>query len=170
MDAIVYSSSTCPYCKMVKDFLSQKGVSYEERNVSTNPAAAQELVSRTGQMGVPVTIINGQTIIGFDRTKLEQALSQRSRPVFGAAIADAGYITQKKGTGVILGAYIGNVRPGSVAQRVGLASGDIIIEVNLQPVTNADSLEKVLAKLSSGSRISVLYLRGNQNLTGEAVF
>ncbi|MFC2035630.1 glutaredoxin family protein [Chloroflexota bacterium] len=50
---------------MVKEFLSQKRVSYKEYDVSQDHNAARELVNRTGQMGVPVTIIDGQTIIGF---------------------------------------------------------------------------------------------------------
>ena len=61
---------------MVKEFLSQKGVSYKEYDVSLDQNAARELVNRTGQMGVTVTIIDGQTIIGFDRAKLEQILRQ----------------------------------------------------------------------------------------------
>jgi len=73
MDVIVYATPTCPYCRMVKEFLSQRGVSFEERDVPQNPSYAQEL-SKTGQMGVPVTIINGQTVVGFDRSRLEQLL------------------------------------------------------------------------------------------------
>ncbi len=67
MDVIVYTSPTCPYCTMMKEFLSQKGVSFDERDVSRDPSCAQELVDSTGQMGVPVTIINGQVVVGFDR-------------------------------------------------------------------------------------------------------
>lgn len=78
---------------MVKEFLSQRGVGFTERDVSHDRNAAQELVSSTGQMGVPVTIINGQTIIGFDRAKLEQALSQRQRLSFGASVTNASKIT-----------------------------------------------------------------------------
>ena len=55
---------------MVKEFLSQRGIDFEERDVSRNPAYAQELVRNTGQMGVPVTLIDGQAVIGFDRPQL----------------------------------------------------------------------------------------------------
>jgi len=48
---------------MVKEFLSRKGIDFEERDVSRNASYAQELVRSTGQMGVPVTIINGQTVV-----------------------------------------------------------------------------------------------------------
>jgi S1-C subfamily serine protease len=155
---------------MVKEFLSQKGIAFEEYDVSRDHAAAKELVNRTGQMGVPVTIIDGQTIIGFDQARLEQALSQnqqRQGPSFGAAIADAGKITARQGTGTVLGAYIGKVREGSPAQRMGLQPGDIVTEINMQPVANADSLERALSRLSAGARISLVFLRGNGTFRAE---
>ena len=155
---------------MVKEFLSQRGVSFQEYDVSRDRSAAQELVNKTGQMGVPVTIINGQTIIGFDRARLEQALSQQQRPSFGASIADASKITQKQGVGITLGAYIGKVKQGSVAQKVGLIQGDIIVEINMQRIANADDLAKAIAKLSVGSRISLVFLRGSKQLTSEGIF
>jgi len=155
---------------MLKEFLSQRGISFEERDVSRDKAAAQELVNRTGQMGVPVTIIDGQTIVGFDRARLEQALSEWQRPSFGASVADASKITQRQGAGITLGAYVGTVRPGSVAEKVGLAPGDIIIEVNLQHIANADDLERIVTKLDKGNRISLVFLRGNKQLTGEGTF
>lgn len=70
---VVYSSDTCSYCNMLKDFLNKKGVSYQEKNVSSDQQARKELM-RMGHMGVPVTIINGEEIVGFDRSKLEQLL------------------------------------------------------------------------------------------------
>jgi glutaredoxin 3 len=158
---------------MVKEFLSQRSISFTERNVSQNPAYAQELVSRTGQIGVPVTIINGQTIIGFDHARLEQVIAQtqtRQRPIFGASIADASKITAKQGSGIILGAYIGSVRPNSVAARIGLASGDIITEVNLKNITSAKDLESALSRLSIGSRFTLSFLRGTKTLTAQGTF
>ena len=158
---------------MVKDFLSQKGIDFEERDVSRNPSAAQELVRSTGQMGVPVTVIDGQTIVGFDRPRLEQLLSQKQagkRPSFGASIADASKVTAKQGAGIMLGAYIGGVRPGSVAERAGLAPGDIITELNMKRIANASDLEHALASLDRGSRFSLVFLRGNRTTTTEGIF
>ena len=158
---------------MVKEFLSQRGIGFEERDVSRNPSYAQELVRSTGQMGVPVTIINGQVVVGFDRGRLEQLLTRtetRQRPSFGASIADASKITAKQGSGVILGAYVGGVRPGSVAGRAGLAPGDIITELNMRHIANADDLEDALSNLSSGSRFSLVFLRGNRTMTAEGLF
>jgi glutaredoxin 3 len=173
MDVIVYTSPTCPYCGMVKDFLAQRGISFEERDVSRNSSYAQELVRSTGQMGVPVTIIDGEIVVGFDRGRLEQLATQtqtRQRPPFGASIADASKITAEQGSGIILGAYVGTVRPGSVAARIGLAPGDIITELNMKHIANADDLEDALSNLSSGSRFSLVFLRGNETMTTEGVF
>ena len=154
---------------MVKEFLSQKGVSYKEIDVSLDQNAARELVNRTGQMGVPVTIIDGQTIVGFDRTQLEQVLSQGQRPSLGATVADAGKITAKQGTGITLGAYVGKVRTDSLAERLGLAGGDILTEVNMQRIANADDIERATSKLSKGSRISLILIRGDKELTTEGI-
>lgn len=173
MNIIVYTTPTCPYCHMVKDFLKEKGISFEERDVAGNPAYAQELVKNTGQMGVPVTIIDGKIVVGFDRGSLEQLLAQaqtEQRPSFGASIADAAKITAKQGSGMTFGAYVGGVRPGSVAERIGLAEGDIITELNMKRIANADDLEEALANLSSGSHFSLVFLRGNQTMTAEGVF
>jgi S1-C subfamily serine protease len=155
---------------MVKEFLSQKGVKYKEYDVSLDQKAASELVNRTGQMGVPVTIIDGQRIIGFDRAQLEQALSREQRPSLGAVVADASKITAKQGTGITLGAYIGKIRSKSLAERLGLTAGDIVTEVNMQRITNADDLERVLSKLNKGSRISIVLIRGNKGFTTEGIF
>ena len=157
---------------MVKEFLSQRGVGVDERDVSKNPSYAQEL-RNTGQMGVPVTIINGQTVVGFDRARLEQVLAQKQpgqRSSFGASIADAGKITARQGSGTTLGAYIGKVRPGSVAERTGLAAGDIVTELNMRRIANAGDLEQALAGLSKGSRFSLTLLRGNKTMTAEGIF
>jgi glutaredoxin 3 len=151
---------------MVKEFLSQRGINFQEHDVSRDRFAAQELVNKTGQMGVPVTVINGQTIIGFDRARLEQAINQPQRPSFGATIADASKITAR----IMLGAYIGKVRPNSAAARGGLAPGDIITELNMHRIANADDLTYALSSLKSGDRFSVVFLRGENTLTTEGTF
>jgi S1-C subfamily serine protease len=158
---------------MVKEFLSQRSIVFEERDVSRNPSYAEELVRSTGQMGVPVTIINGQTVVGFDRGRLEQLLTQRQtrqRPSFGASIADASKITAKQGLGITLGAYVGRVRAGSIAERIGLVSGDIITELNMKRIANASDLEHALSSLNNGSHFSLLFLRGSKTMTAEGTF
>lgn len=76
-NVIVYSTSTCPYCVMAKDWLKQKKVEYEDINVGINQDKAKEMITKSGQMGVPVIDIDGEIIIGFDRPKIEAALKKK---------------------------------------------------------------------------------------------
>jgi len=71
---IVYSTTECPWCVKVKDFLTQNKVDFEERNAQTNPTYAQELFDKSGGYAVPVTDIGGTIIIGFNVKKLKEAL------------------------------------------------------------------------------------------------
>jgi glutaredoxin-like YruB-family protein len=169
MNVIVYTSPTCGYCKMVKDFLSQRGIGFTERDVSLDRNAAQEVVNRTGQMGVPVTIIDGQTIVGFDRAQLERVIGQGRKPSFGISVADASKITARQGAGITLGAYVGKVNRGSLAERLGLAVGDIIVEVNMRNIANATDFEGAISTQSRGNRVAVVFLRGNRKLSNEGV-
>lgn len=75
MTVKIYTTTTCPYCRMAKDFFKKKGVKYEELNVETNPKAATEMVAKSHQMGVPVIDINGKIIVGFDKQAIEKALA-----------------------------------------------------------------------------------------------
>lgn len=70
----VYSTPTCSWCNTLKSWLKKNGIPYTDVDVSKDERAAQELVNRTGQQGVPQTDINGQIIVGFDQTKLKQLL------------------------------------------------------------------------------------------------
>ena len=70
----IYSTPTCPYCKMAKEFLTQKGVEFEDIDVSTNHEAAQEMIKKSGQTGVPQIEINGKVIVGFDKEAIEKEL------------------------------------------------------------------------------------------------
>jgi glutaredoxin 3 len=70
----IYSTPTCPYCIRAKQYLKDNNVEFENIDVSTNQQAAQEMVDKSGQMGVPVLDIEGQVIIGFDKEKINQSL------------------------------------------------------------------------------------------------
>jgi glutaredoxin-like YruB-family protein len=72
-DIKVYSSSTCPYCTMMKDYLKSKNVDFVEKNVSTDADARKELMAM-GHMGVPVTLIDGNEIVGYDTNKVDALL------------------------------------------------------------------------------------------------
>ncbi|HKL43298.1 MAG TPA: glutaredoxin family protein [Clostridia bacterium] len=73
MEVKVYTSNTCSYCHMVKEYLEEKGVEYVERNVSTDSEARKELIAN-GFMGVPVVYIGDEVIQGFDKKKLDELL------------------------------------------------------------------------------------------------
>ncbi len=79
MTVTTYSTTTCPYCKMLKDYLSQNNVQFTEKLVDQDDAARKEMMDiSAGFMGVPFTVIDKdgqkQTIIGFDKGKLNQIL------------------------------------------------------------------------------------------------
>jgi len=71
----IYTTSTCPYCEMVKRFLQKNDVEYEEKNVANDQAAAKEMIEKSGQMGVPIIDINGEIVVGFNKEKLSELLS-----------------------------------------------------------------------------------------------
>jgi len=71
---VIYSTPTCPYCKQAKEFLTEKEVKFENVDVSTDAAKAQEMIEKSGQMGVPVIDIEGEIIIGFDRERIANTL------------------------------------------------------------------------------------------------
>lgn len=73
---VVYSTPTCPFCKRVKHYLSQKGISYVEHNVAEDKKAAQEMIRKTKQMSVPVTVIDDEIVLGFDQALLDKLLSE----------------------------------------------------------------------------------------------
>ena len=76
-EVIVLSSNTCPYCTLAKNYLQEKGVAFIEKNVQTDKDARAELMSM-GHMGVPVLVIDGEQIVGFDKDRLEAILDKRA--------------------------------------------------------------------------------------------
>jgi glutaredoxin 3 len=70
----VYSTPTCPWCIRVKQFLKENNVEFENIDVSSDEAAADEMMRKTGQLGVPVLDIEGEIIIGFDKEKIKSSL------------------------------------------------------------------------------------------------
>ena len=78
MKVKIYTTTTCPYCKMEKEYLDLKNIKYENVFVDQNPDQAEAMVKISGQMGVPFTVITDgdkqTTILGFDKEKINQAL------------------------------------------------------------------------------------------------
>lgn len=70
----IYTTPTCVYCKMTKEFFKNHGIEYEEKNVAVDAAAREEMIARSGQMGVPVVDVDGKFIVGFDEPRLREVL------------------------------------------------------------------------------------------------
>lgn len=66
----IYSTPTCHFCHMAKDFFNEKGIVYEDFNVASDMDKRREMLSKSGQMGVPVIIIDDQLIVGFNKPKI----------------------------------------------------------------------------------------------------
>ncbi len=75
MKAIIYTTPTCVWCGKVKELLKENNVEYSEVNVAADQEAAKYMIEKSGQMGVPVTEINGQFIVGYDKKALKMALN-----------------------------------------------------------------------------------------------
>jgi glutaredoxin 3 len=70
----IYSTPTCHYCKIVKDYLTKNKIQYQELDVSSNLDNRKKMIQLSGQMGVPVTVIDSTIIVGFNKEKLDQLL------------------------------------------------------------------------------------------------
>ena len=72
---IVFSTPTCSFCNMAKQYFRQKGIKFKDVDVSRDPSAARDMVRRSGQQGVPVIDIGGKIVVGFDRVKIDKYLN-----------------------------------------------------------------------------------------------
>jgi S1-C subfamily serine protease len=129
------------------------------------------MVRLTGQLGVPVIVIDGQVVIGFDRPRLEQLVASGGgqRPHLGLKVADASKMAPRIGGVPVFGALVVAVASASLGERAGLRNGDIITELNLRPIRGVDDLEHAMADLAPGSRATIVFLRGQETLRAEIV-
>jgi len=71
----IYTTPTCPFCLMAKEYFRSKGIEFEEIDVSRDERAALEMIQKSGQMGVPVIEIDGKIVVGFDKEKIDELLN-----------------------------------------------------------------------------------------------
>lgn len=71
----IYTTPTCVYCKMTKEFFKKHNIAYEEKDVSSDDKAREEMIAKSSQMGVPVIDIDGELTIGFDEARLLELLN-----------------------------------------------------------------------------------------------
>lgn len=133
------------------------------------------MVNLTGQMGVPVIVIDGEPVIGFDRQRIQELLSASKQPGggskvrFGLKIADAQKVASPPGVVAITGAIIGEVVPGALGERAGLKTGDIITRINRQFITNAADMEHALTGIKPGDIVTIEFLRAGSARKAEIV-
>lgn len=72
---VVFSTPSCSWCKRLKDYLKKNKINFKDIDVSRNQAGARDMVRRTGQQGVPVTLINNRPIVGFNKNKIDKLLN-----------------------------------------------------------------------------------------------
>ncbi len=70
----IYSTPTCHYCHLAKDFMTAHDIKFTDYNVATDLQRRKEMIDKTGQMGVPVIDIDGKTMVGFEESRLAEAL------------------------------------------------------------------------------------------------
>jgi len=70
----IYSTPSCPYCHMLKQYLGEKGFKYEDIDVAADQKAREDMVEKSGQMGVPVSDIDGEIVVGFNKEKVNELL------------------------------------------------------------------------------------------------
>jgi glutaredoxin len=166
MTVVIYTTPTCGFCQQVKAYLNRRGVPFVERDLSRDPQAASEMVQISGQQGVPVTVIDGQVVLGANMPMIDQLLAQRASrpPRLGVAIADATRIAAKKGVQLPAGAYVGRVNPGSSGAMAGLRTGDVVVQLAGQPVRSDQDVHAIMARQSYGQSADLLAWRNGQTI------
>jgi S1-C subfamily serine protease len=148
-------------------------VKYDEYDVSRDRAAAQEMIELSGQMGVPVIVVDSEVIVGFDRARLQALISAGGTGVkrvrFGIKIADASKIVAPAGTGPVSGAIVGGVSPGFLGEKAGLKEGDIITEISGRSIGGAADMERVLTSIQPGNIVTILFKRNEEPRKSEVI-
>jgi glutaredoxin 3 len=169
----VYSTPTCPWCDRAKDYLRSRSVEFVEKDVSTDMAAAREMVEISGQQGVPVIATDQDVVVGFDQVRLGRIADRFSgpkRPPFGVLGANAeDYFSRHPhlaplGEVDIKGVYVGKVKPNSVAAKAGMQAGDVIQSLANKRVRTMISLDQLVESVRTGDTVSVRVLRGSEDV------
>ena len=169
----VYSTPTCPWCDRAKDFLTKLNVPYEVKDVSVDQAAAMEMVRRSGQQGVPVIATEEEVILGFDQARLAKLAKKYSGPKrapLGLLGADAEEylkrrpeLLEKLGSPV-KGVYVGELRPGSIAEKAGLTRGDVVQAAAGKRVRDMRALDAIVDSVRIGDALPIRVLRDGANV------
>lgn len=168
----VYSTPTCPWCDRAKAYLAANGVPFRDVDVSRDQQAAMEMVRLSGQQGVPVTVADGEVILGFDQARLAKIASKYAgpkRPPLGILAADAEeYLTKHpeladKVPAGTKGVYVGKIRPQTVAERAGLQPGDILTSFAGKRIRSMAQLDQMVETLKAGDQATAKFLRNGED-------
>lgn len=138
-----------------------------------------EMIRLSGQQGVPVTVADGEVILGFDQAKFARIAQKHGgpqRPPLGILGANAEeYLTRHPEKAEQLpagtkGVYVGKIRPGTVAERAGLQPGDVITGVANKRTPSMSHLDALIDTLKAGESVSIRYLRGSEEHTSTLQF
>jgi glutaredoxin 3 len=161
----VYTTTTCPWCTRAKEYLRQKNVPFQEKNIEYDQTAAQEVMRRSGQMGVPVITAGDEIIVGFDRPRLDRLAQKYAPPPppIDPALRPKVGLRVKDAPG---GAEVGAVHPGSPAEQAFVRVGDLIVGMNGREVRSAADLEAAIDSLvlsqKAGDTVAVDVRRGGK--------
>ena len=145
---------------------------FVEKDVAKDYAAAMEMIRLSGQQGVPVTVADGEVILGFDQQKfarLAEKFAGPKRPPLGILAADAEeYLTRhpekaEKVPSGTKGIYVGKIRPKTVAARADLKPGDVITSFAGKRVRNMAALDQMVETLKVGDKATAKFIRDGEN-------
>jgi glutaredoxin len=170
MSITIYTTPTCGFCYQLKNYLGRRGIPYVEHDVSQDPYRAGEMVRLSGQQGVPVSIVDGQVVLGADIQRINTLLAQRAQrpPRLGVSIANAAQIAAKRNQQLPAGAYVGRVHPASAAALAGVRTSDVIVQLAGQPVRSDQDVHRVTANLQYDQPLDVVVWRNGQRIALQA--
>ena len=160
-NVMLYVSPTNPFCRQVYDFFVRREIAFSVHDVSENPQALRAMVELSGQHEVPVLVVDGQVYSEFDLALLNRLFPRPgSHGVrLGVSIASAKPSGERPG-----GAYVGQVKADTPADRAGVKKGDIIIEMAQRPVRRAQDVHTIAAETRPGTQIAVTVWRSRRRL------
>jgi glutaredoxin len=151
-------------------YFSRRNVRFIEIDVSRDQQAAIEMVNMSGQQGVPVIVIDGQIVLGFNQPAIEQHLQQRAShpPRLGVAVANAKQIADNKGVQLPEGAYVGRVNVASTAAYAGVRVRDVIVQLAGQAVSTDQDVHRLMAQVQYNQAIDLRVWRNGQHVDLQA--
>ena len=114
---IMFTTPTCSFCNAAKNYFRQKGIKFKDVDVSKDPAAARDMVRRSGQQGVPVIDIGGKIVVGFDRPKIDRLLVHLQETFSDVVKTDKTGLSKTAHTRWMISAFA-NFLPGSTIFRL----------------------------------------------------